>query len=106
MDTCVKQRVSRCVENFRLPRYDQLPAMGLYLEQATKYIGDQLSALAGVEITAVTTREYQTEYAAHLLGRIGPIFQEEWEYYKSVDADGDGTMDYKMDDYVGKEGVA
>lgn len=61
--------------------------------------------LAGVEINAVTTREYHTEYAAHLLGRIGPIFQEEWEYYKSVDADGDGTMDYKMDDYVGKEGV-
>ena len=61
--------------------------------------------LAGVNIDAVTTRQYHTEYAAHLLGRIGPIYQEEWEYYSSIDADGDGTSDYKMNDYVGKEGA-
>ena len=62
-------------------------------------------SLAGVNIDAVTTRQYHTEYAAHLLGRIGPIYQEEWEYYKSVDSDGDGVGDYEMDDYVGKEGA-
>lgn len=61
--------------------------------------------LAGVNIDAVTTRQYHTEYAAHLLGRIGPIYQEEWEYYSSIDSDGDGTPDYKMNDYVGKEGA-
>ena len=58
MDRCVKQRVSRSVENFRLPRYEQLPAMGLYLEQVTKYISDQLSALAGVEITSSMISNY------------------------------------------------
>ena len=61
--------------------------------------------LAGVNIDAVTTRQYHTEYAAHLLGRIGPIYQEEWEYYSSIDSDGDGVSDYKMNDNVGKEGA-
>ena len=61
--------------------------------------------LTGVEIEATTVRRYHTQYAAHILGRVGPIYQEEWDYYKSIDADGDGTGDYQMDDTVGKEGV-
>ena len=60
--------------------------------------------LAGVNIDPVTTRQYHTKYAAHLLGRIGPIYQEEWERYSDIDLDGDEVPDYKMSDYVGKEG--
>ncbi len=29
--------------------------------------------LSGVEIEAATVRTYNTEYAAHLLGRVGPL---------------------------------
>jgi penicillin-binding protein 2 len=61
--------------------------------------------LSGVEIEATTVRQYHTEYAAHLLGRVGPIYQEEWAYYREIDEDGDGVGDYAMNDYVGKEGV-
>ncbi len=55
-------------------------------------------SLPGVRIQAVTVREYNTTYAAHLLGRVGPIFRDEWEYYQSLE-------NYQMDDTVGKDGV-
>ena len=63
------------------------------------------SDLAGVVVEATTVRRYHTQYAAHILGRVGPIYEEEWEYYQSLDEDGDGVADYQMDDTVGKEGV-
>ena len=59
--------------------------------------------LSGVEIEAATVRTYNTEYAAHLLGRVGAI--ENWDAYKDLDLDGDGTPDYEMNDTVGKEGA-
>lgn len=63
------------------------------------------AGLNGVVIEPTTVRRYHTEYAAHLLGRVGPIFQEEWEHYKNLDEDGDGVPDYQMDDTVGKDGA-
>ncbi len=59
--------------------------------------------LSGVEIEAATVRTYNTEYAAHLLGRVGAI--ENWDAYKDLELDGDGTPDYEMDDTVGTEGA-
>ncbi len=53
--------------------------------------------LSGVTINTATVREYNTKYAAHLLGQVGPIFREEWENYQS--------RGYSMDDIVGKDGV-
>ena len=62
-------------------------------------------SLNGVVIEATTIRQYHTAYAAHLLGRVAAMSPEEWDYYKTLDEDGDGTADYQMDDTVGKEGV-
>lgn len=61
--------------------------------------------LAGVSIRPVSVRQYSTDYAAHLLGRVGLMDAEEWAYYQTVDLDGDGQSDYPMDASVGKEGV-
>ena len=61
--------------------------------------------LAGVVIEATTVRQYHTQYAAHLLGRVALMNAEEWSYYKTVDEDGDGVSDYQMNNVVGKEGV-
>ncbi len=61
--------------------------------------------LAGVNIQPTSVRQYDTPYAAHLLGRVGLMDAEEWAVYKEKDIDGDGTADYEMDDSVGKEGV-
>lgn len=62
-------------------------------------------SLVGVEIEAITTRRYHTNYASHLLGRVGLMNEAEWDSYKTLDEDEDGKSDYNMDDTIGKEGV-
>ena len=46
------------LENFRLPKYSQLPDMGLYLEQTAKYINMTLAPLGFFEITGSMIRNY------------------------------------------------
>lgn len=52
-------------------------------------------SLVGINISPVTVRQYNTPYAAHILGRVGAI--QNWELYKD--------KGYSMDDTVGIEGV-
>ncbi len=54
-------------------------------------------SLAGVKIDTVTVREYATASAAHLLGQVGSITAENWDYYRS--------RGYSMNDTVGIDGV-
>ena len=61
--------------------------------------------LPGVVIEATTVRQYHTQYAAHLLGRVTSIYPDEVDYYTSLDLDGDGVGDYKMNDTVGRGGA-
>lgn len=37
--------------NFHLPKYDEIPDIGLYLEQTTQYINDFFEVIPGMEIT-------------------------------------------------------
>lgn len=54
---------------------------------------------AGVSTGTSSMRVYNTQYAAHILGRVSRIFAEDWnEKYKD-------NNDYSMDDLVGKGGV-
>ncbi|MCL2085038.1 MAG: penicillin-binding transpeptidase domain-containing protein [Oscillospiraceae bacterium] len=53
--------------------------------------------LPGVTVSNTVTREYRTKYAAHLLGRVGPIFEDEREYYQE--------LGYGLDALVGKDGI-
>ncbi|WP_130848751.1 penicillin-binding transpeptidase domain-containing protein [Intestinimonas timonensis] len=53
--------------------------------------------LPGVNIDTTTVREYKTPYAAHLLGRVGPIYSDEWSVYQE--------LGYDYNAIVGKEGV-
>ncbi len=55
--------------------------------------------LRGVEIEAVTVRKYNTQYAAHLLGRVASMSPEEADYYMGLD------VGYNLNDKVGKEGA-
>lgn len=55
------------------------------------------SGLPGVIIEPTTMRRYATEFAAHLLGRVGSISDTDWEYYKE--------RGYAMDETVGRDGM-
>lgn len=53
-----KQRIAQSVKDFRLPRYNEIPNMGLYLEQATKYICEYLEPLGEYSLTPSMISNY------------------------------------------------
>ncbi len=64
---------------------------------------EELSAIVelnipGMKVEASTVREYNTKYAAHILGYVGAMNAEQWEYYKTVEG-------YDMDAQVGQDGL-
>ena len=64
---------------------------------------EELSAIVelnipGMKVEASTVREYNTKYAAHILGYVGAMNAEQWEYYKTVPG-------YDMDAQVGQDGL-
>ncbi len=81
MEKDLKAQFVARVEVFRLPRYSELPNMGLYLEQVTKYINGFLNTLGCPEITpsmisnyvkkgvisAPVKKQYNAEQIAYLL---------------------------------------
>ena len=50
----------------------------------------------GLMVESSTVREYHTTYAAHILGYVSPMNNEQWQVYKS--------QDYAMDAEVGQTG--
>ena len=59
----------------------------------------------GVETSTSSSRVYNTPYAAHILGRIGPIYHEEWIGDKENGDTGYRDLGYAMNALVGKDGV-
>ena len=58
MDNILKQQLAREMSVFCLPRYAQLPDMGLYLEQTVQYVNQCLAPLGCMEITGSMVRNY------------------------------------------------
>lgn len=56
------------------------------------------ASLPGVSIDTTTIREYNTTYAAHLLGRVGLMNSDEWENIYQA-------LDYPYNASVGKDGM-
>ena len=59
----------------------------------------------GVSIHTASARVYNTTLAAHILGTIGPIWQEEWSSNEKTGYVGYADKGYSMNDLVGKDGV-
>ena len=58
MKSLTSEELSKSLSVVRLPRYEQLPNMGLFLEQTAKYINQTLACLGCVEITGSMIRNY------------------------------------------------
>ena len=54
--------------------------------------------IPGLRVESSTVREYNTKYAAHILGYVGPMNAEQWETYKNIDG-------YEMDSEIGQDGL-
>ena len=54
--------------------------------------------IPGLTVEASTVREYYTTYAAHVLGHVGAMNAEQWEYYQHIPG-------YEMDTMIGQSGL-
>lgn len=60
-------------------------------------IKEQHKLFEGVEIEVVPIREYKTSMASHIIGRVGPIYAEEYESLKE--------KGYSLNATIGKDGM-
>ena len=58
MNETTKQHLADTVRDFRLPRYNEIPNVGLYLEQTSKYIAECLAPLQETAITSSMISNY------------------------------------------------
>lgn len=58
MENEIKKQMADSIKKFRLPRYKELPTVGLYLEQTTIYINSYLAPLGCIEITSSMISNY------------------------------------------------
>ena len=50
--------MATCIEQFRMPRYREIPDVGLYLDQTVKYVNRYLAPLGCMEITSSMVSNY------------------------------------------------
>lgn len=58
MEKNTKSRMAEPIRGFRLPRYAEIPSVGLYLEQTIKYINSFLAPLGCLELTGSMVSNY------------------------------------------------
>ena len=58
MKTNMKNRMAEPIRGFRLPRYNEIPTVGLYLEQTIKFINAHLAPLGCMELTGSMISNY------------------------------------------------
>ena len=58
MDNELKEKISKSITGFRLPRYKEITDVGLYLEQTVRYVNAQLKPLGEAEITGSMVSNY------------------------------------------------
>ena len=80
-------------------RYAVNTADYLFVEDASMGLISSImeNKLAGIEVERAYIREYGTEYAAHILGYVGLMTQEEFERYS--------LLNYANNAMVGKDGI-
>ena len=54
----MQNRITADIAAFRLPRYAQIPEVGLYLEQVVRYINARLAPLGEPELTGSMVSNY------------------------------------------------
>ena len=65
--------------------------------ETVSLVEERSSELPGVTISVDDVRQYDTTYAAHVLGRVGKIYREEYEELRS--------QGYSLNDTLGKDGL-
>ena len=80
MNHQITDAISCSIRGFRLPRYHEIPDVGLYLEQTTKYVNQRLQPLGFENVTGSMIRNYvkqglitnpvHKQYSAHQIAHL------------------------------------
>ena len=79
----IRDDLSGSVRGFRLPRFHEIPDVGLYLEQTTKYVNQVIAVLELGELTGSMVRNYvkqgivenpvKKQYSANQIAHLIPL---------------------------------
>lgn len=58
MENTVKEDILSSIRDFNLPKYEEIPNVGLYLEQTSKYISEYLACLGDFPLTGSMISNY------------------------------------------------
>ena len=58
MNQKIKEEIATSVQEFNLPRYREIPEVGLYLEQVAEYISEYLTPLGDIALTGSMISNY------------------------------------------------
>ena len=58
MEQAVKDAIKASVQAFKLPRYEEIPDMGLYLDKTVKYVSEHLASLQSISLTPSMVSNY------------------------------------------------
>ena len=97
--TAEEMRIIAGVRDSINVRYAVNTADYLFVEDASMELISSImeNKLPGIEVERAYIRDYGTEYAAHILGYVGLMTQEEYEKYS--------LLKYANDAMVGKDGI-
>ncbi len=58
MEQNIRSSIAASIEDFKLPEYESIPDVGLYLEQTVRYVADYLAPLPTFSITGSMVSNY------------------------------------------------
>ena len=65
MNAETKRRIAASAVGFALPRYDELPGVGLYLDQTVQYVNSHFRNFPGMELTGSMVSNYVKKGLSH-----------------------------------------
>ena len=84
MNNETKRRVAACAAGFALPRYAELPTVGLYLDQSVQFVNGCFRTFQGVELTASMVSNYVKK--GIISHPIDSLFKMQQAHYTSAQA--------------------
>ncbi len=58
MEQYTKEAIQQSIQAFRLPKFEEIPELGLYLDQAVKYVTEFYAPLQAISLTPSMVRNY------------------------------------------------
>ena len=58
MEQQAKKQIAQSIQDFQLPLYTEIPNVGLFLEQTTKFVSEYFETMPGITITSSMISNY------------------------------------------------